>query len=231
MADQTDLQGLCRRTSERPHVHAAGAVRHAEKRRAGTCAFANRVARASLEAYAAAVPPSYREGHKHTCVAAIVAHVRPPPGDGDAADDCLQVMGLGAGTKFLPEAVLRAEEREDDDAHGDGYGKRLRDCHAEVLARRAFRRQVAREILLLGTAAGDDAAVDAGGGEAEYFPILEETTGDCDGNGRDNGTHVRYRLKPGVTLHFYASSAPCKWYYFILEDKMNSGQWYTCVTF
>lgn len=213
-------------------THAAGSLRHAEKRRGGTCRFANRVARASLDAYARSVPPSHRERSKHqTCVAAVVACFRRSPGgdarggeagdaDADADGDAdggndgrsrLQVMGLGAGTKFLPDAVLREEERRLEGNGDDAcYGKRIRDCHAEVLARRAFRRRVALE--MLADLRGDDADGGVGGGGG-YAPILERAEGrDGDDGGGDPKvkSRIRYRLRADVTLHFYASSAPCR---------------------
>lgn len=41
---------------------------------------------------------------------------------------CLIVVSVGAGTKFLPQAVV----------HGDSTGSAVRDMHAEILARRGF---------------------------------------------------------------------------------------------
>jgi len=221
-------------------IHAEGSVRHAEKRRRGTCRFANRVARTSLDTFDRSVPPSHRredggdasERHR-TCVAAVVAHFPRRGGGGSSSNDggCdddaddddddddddpmrLQVMGLGAGTKFLRDAILRGERLEEG-----GYGKRIRDCHAEVLARRAFRRQIAWEMLSDldrdGGGAGGGAAAVHGvcGVGGRYSPILERVK-ERDGRGRDDGDRdaagrIRYRLRPGVTLHFYASSAPC----------------------
>jgi hypothetical protein len=277
-----------RRNASTPAPQRAGgggsssAVRHAEKRRSGSCLLANRIAWASLRAYDDAVPASYRDAHRSgTCVAAIVAHFRGGNDDdgevgteeaeadddddddddggecdGTAADDrpsrrrrggCrLQVMGLGVGTKFLPRAILREEEGEGGEREGreDGgpssspssssgggggrrggrgrrYGGRVRDCHAEVLARRAFRRQISMEMAADAACGGGCGGVVGGDG---YVPILERAVADrrrCDydvGGGNDSGGeqrvvdhHRRYRLRDGVTLHFYASSAPCEW--------------------
>ncbi|KAL7544645.1 hypothetical protein ACHAWF_008020 [Thalassiosira exigua] len=210
-------------------THAEGSVRHAEKRRRGTCEFANRIARASLEAYDRSVPRSYREASKQTCVAAIVARflgAAGPGSDGSCGDgeggnrggvggrSHLQVMGLGVGTKFLSHAVIR-EEQLGTLSGGEVYGKRIRDCHAEILARRAFRRQIAQEMShhLNQSKMGDR----NGRRETGYIPILEQfertdrdakENDDGDNDGSDN-RRIRFRLKRGVTLHFYASSAPC----------------------
>jgi hypothetical protein len=269
-----------------PHRAAGGgSVRHAEKRRPGSCPLANRIARASLGAYDRAVPASYRDSHRSgTCVAAIVAHFRRANeeddddggaagmeaeedgggggGGGTAADDRpsrrrrggrLQVMGLGVGTKFLPRAILREEEGEGEGEGEDGgplssslsslssggwggggrggrgrrYGGRVRDCHAEVLARRAFRRQISLEMAEDAACGGGCGCGGGGGGESGYVPILERAVdrrrrggddGDGDGGGNGSGGEQhffdhnrRYRLRDGVTLHFYASSAPCEW--------------------
>lgn len=169
--------------------HASGSVRHAEKRRTGTCQFADRIAAVSLEAYRTHVPASFQEQQKQTCVATIVAHF--------ASDGHLQVMGLGVGTKFLSDAVLRREECGDlVDDRQDGqssspcrqYGTLVRDCHAEVLARRAFRRQLSLEMNFL---------VEGKPTGPHYRPILFQ-----------GGVNV-FQLEDGVTLHFYSSSAPC----------------------
>lgn len=190
--------------------HAEGSIRHAEKRRVGTCAFANRIARISLNAYAQCVPASYREAHSHgTCVATIVAHFRhnynrcsntKDAAPSSATGECrMQVMGLGVGTKFLSHALLKCEEEDADNGRAS-YGERIRDCHAEVLARRAFLRQLSLEM----TATYDNNANDKIQlSNSTYIPILERVVG-CDKQKKH-----RYRLKDGITIHFYTSSAPC----------------------
>lgn len=183
-------------------IHARGSVRHAEKRRRGTCEFANRVARASLDAYERAVPETYRKANRQTCVAAIVAHfqsnnncdesVDPAP---RTVDDNLVVLGLGVGTKFLAHSMLVQEQA--------GYGKRIRDGHAEVLARRAFQRHIIEEMR-------NDLALDGRKSDdpLKIPPLVLERLDR--GDEATKAAEIRYRLKPGVSLHFYASSAPCK---------------------
>ena len=193
--------------SSQPQRHEKGAVRYVEKRRTGTCAFADRIARASLESYRQNVPDSHRDrgSESFQCVAAILAHFPPDGREGGANGDglgTLQVVAMGAGTKFLAEGVLREEERlarhaEDGNERQEPrtrYGLRVRDCHAEVLARRAFRWHVSKVILsdVLGCNFVD----------CSYRPILERWPA------KEKG-RIRYGLKPGVTLHFYSSSAPC----------------------
>jgi len=227
--------------------HQEGSFRYAEKRRTGTCHFSDRVARAALEVYRRVVPPSHREEQKAECVAAILAHFPSPQERGEQTRiGTLRVVGLGVGTKFLPDSTIREEERLSNN-HADRfvaksaisgsctingrvddkddeskefeastthvrYGERVRDCHAEVLARRAFRWQLMNEIQT------DLAATRKreGGSPVEqedkddkidkqpYIPILQRKLS----NDTDEST-IQYGLKPGVTLHFYSSSAPC----------------------
>ena len=190
--------------------HANNAIRHAEKRRNGTCQFANRVATISLEAYKSTVPKIHREEIKQTCVAAIVAHYSKNnsilKGDGNEIGT-LRVLGLGVGTKFVSHSTIIEEQTNLNDSC---YGKRLRDCHAEVLARRAFRRHVALEVLkdlktsnYCNIAADDDHNHDYEDNSDDS--ILERV--ECKDDEMETLTH--YRLKPNVTIHFYTSSAPC----------------------
>ena len=198
-------------------VHAVGAVRHTEKRRRGTCEFANRVARIALKKYESTVPQSYRDLHKQTCVAAIVAcfqyeNTNETPSDSELLNytkDHLQVIGIGVGTKFLSSSTIR------DDPNNC---TRIRDSHAEVLARRAFRRQLLHEI------EADVCGKTTTCLPSDYISILERvkeheqsthyeakrfkssSNDSCD---EAKGEIPKYRLKQGVTLHFYASSAPC----------------------
>eukprot|EP00985_Skeletonema_marinoi_P022018 scaffold13788_cov74-Skeletonema_marinoi.AAC.2 len=177
-------------------VHAKNAVRHAEKRRIGTCQFANRIATVSLDAYKSVVPKSHRDAMKQTCVAAIVAHY-----SNKCGNQSLRVLGLGVGTKFVSHDVI-TEEQQNEINHSC-YGKRIRDCHAEVLARRAFRRQVALEILTdLRKDSSSDSKAETNDDDDSILERVE-----CKDDGMQ--TKICYRLKSNVTIHFYASSAPC----------------------
>jgi len=212
---------------QQQQTHTKGSVRHAEKRRNGTCQFANRIARKSLDIYEQTVSKSYRDVNKQTCVASIVARFHNDNDNGlissssqniansinesgaDISNDNLQVMGLGVGTKFLSHDVLYKEQllgSTSDNKDEESYGKRIRDCHAEVLARRAFRRQVSLEILSdlqsisHNTQSTTSDSKEEGIAKNKYIPILERV--------QDSET-IQYQLKSNVTLHFYTSSAPC----------------------
>ncbi|GKY91580.1 hypothetical protein MPSEU_000129900 [Mayamaea pseudoterrestris] len=192
-------------------------IRHAEKRRTSTCIFADRVARVSIDAYRRHVIRSMPSSAEHetmhlepTCLACIVACVKRNVTAIDKVtnyndnikDDELFVVGLGVGTKFLSEHVLRHHSRE------EAYGSRVRDCHAEVLARRAFRRCLSLEILkdLKGEMKGEEHA-----NQAPNIPRILERVDSVQTTAR-TGTHIerpQYRLRADTTLHFYSSSCPC----------------------
>lgn len=156
-------------------------IRHAEKRRVATCTFADRVAQVSIDTYHRVV--SEKDRPPHTCLATIVAHDVNDGGN-------LMVVGLGVGTKFLEEKILQEE------SSSSTYGKRIRDCHAEILARRTFRRQISLEILA-DAKRNPASATD----RPRANRILERTSG------KEGG--ISYQLRNGVSLHFYSSSAPC----------------------
>jgi Adenosine-deaminase (editase) domain len=191
-------------------------VRHVEKRRTGTCKFADRVAKLSLEHFRAVVPLQYRRSQPQTCVATIVAHVQkrnatasPPSKDPDEIVDKLAVVALGVGTKFLTEATLRAPP---DSTTHKCYGDRVRDCHAEVLARRAFRRHLLLEILhdLQGTCTPNCQCQAGSHLASSSIRMLERVSpADILDKQHDPDAGVRYQLRRNVTLHFYCSSAPC----------------------
>ena len=197
-------------------------VRYAEKRRTSTCRFADRIAQFCVDHYRAQIPGSFRETQKQTCLAAIVAFVKPEGSDhgnehnndneevfnSDLMSDIshsnkskLYMLGMGVGTKFLSSDMLNAElgllsQPDATKNASTGYGKRVRDCHAEVLARRAFRRQLSLEILQDLQSSNKDSI-----SKPEPFSILQRTTS-------TNGS-VKFALRPGVSLHMYSSSAPC----------------------
>lgn len=197
-------------------------VRYAEKRRTSTCSFADRIAQFCLDHYREQIPSSFRETQKQTCLAAIVALVQDNEDDAlnqirlsnekeppsQIINSQLYMLGMGVGTKFLSNVVLKDEITVVDGStkkQPTVYGKRVRDCHAEVLARRAFRRQLSLEILrdlnqqpMPPVSSKEHPSILS---SKEHPSILQRNT-DADGS-------VRYKLRPGTSLHMYASSAPC----------------------
>ena len=147
---------------------ASAAYRYAEKDRVSTCAFADRIAQCALETYrrhAAAAGVDY----KQTVVAAVVAVFQREHGPAR-----FLTVSLGVGTKFL-----RAEQ-----IAADGAGACVRDCHAEVLARRGFHRYLLLQ--LLGSLRGEPSV--------------------CRLPAAPGG---RFRLADGLSFHLYSSSQPC----------------------
>jgi double-stranded RNA-specific adenosine deaminase len=180
-----------------PTISKKTAVRHAEKRRTSTCLFADQVARVSIDHYRRMVPKEQRL--PQTCLAAIVAHYK--------NDGHLQVLSMGAGTKFLSESCLRQEE----EGELSSYGRRVRDCHAEVLARRAFRRQLTLEILhdLQEYSSSKNCNDDHQKKKTQRRLLLSRVSNTITTHYDATTTNVRYRLQPGITLHMYTSSTPC----------------------
>ncbi|KAL1522002.1 hypothetical protein AB1Y20_021647 [Prymnesium parvum] len=152
---------------------AGEALRDAEKPRRPTCAFADRVARCAVSEFERLRHSAALE-YRQTVLAAIVVQWR------TAGGARLCVASIGCGTKFLRRAQIEA----------DVAGACVRDCHAEVLARRAFRRYVAAEVRRWL----------AGGGEEKTPPPLFDAELSAEG---------RLQLAEGVTLHLYSSSQPC----------------------
>jgi len=127
-----------------------------------------------------------------SCVASIVAHFEDSvavPSSKEGPLSSFRVISLGVGTKFLPRKLLEEGTHQDG---GIPYGTRLRDCHAEVLARRAFQRYLWHEIM---TSRRSD--INSNIDDITNLKILQRI---------DN---LKFRLKDGVSLHFYSSSSPC----------------------
>ena len=110
-------------------------MRRAEKQRTSTCAFADRIAKLSIDHYRTCVPLEYQQQQRQICLSTIVLQ----------REDRLEVVAMGVGNKFLMEKELA--RRENAEVEEPLFGSRVRDCHAEVLARRAFRRYVSERIL------------------------------------------------------------------------------------
>lgn len=201
--------------NEKQQSHKKGSLRHAEKRRIATCLFADRIARASVQAFVERVPEQWRHENKQVCLATIVAHFNRSPNlncNGEhqplssSSDDCgyLQVMALGVGTKYLSEDTIRSER-----TCGANYGMRMRDLHAEVLARRAFRRTLLLEMKTLlqereGNTTNKTSENTRTHTAPKYRPILQ-----LGKNGENGPAGGKFSLIDGVTIHMYTSSTPC----------------------
>jgi len=134
-------------------------------------------------------------------------------------------MGLGVGTKFLSHSILRQEEEEEESTgmsqtelesyledtmdqfqtkkKGNSYGRRLRDCHAEILAKRAFRYQLLKDIILHLQQQKQPHTTSPT--SSSYRPILRPSSS----TSTTSYKFPQYELIPGITLHYYTSSTPC----------------------
>lgn len=229
--------------TEQNQSHQGGSVRHAEKRRTGSCQFADRVAQVSVDKYREVVPLKWRQENQQVCLSTIVAHFKTSPGQKSRPDstvdkvngedenetttiqgpenDLLIVMGLGVGTKFLSEEKIRSDAESGIKGRTDdcvpcttSYGKIIRDSHAEVLARRAFRRALTVEIKSLQLSASSrsennnpDEEGDDPSSRTDGFGILRQIKRDTEP--MKGPSSCTYALKEGVTLHMYTSSTPC----------------------
>ncbi|CAM9314203.1 unnamed protein product, partial [Ectocarpus fasciculatus] len=158
------------------------AVRHAEADRVSSCAFADRVAELSLQQFRSACPEELKNTYKQTVIATFLMHNE----DDSTAETMrmpLQVVSIGVGTKFLPWTYLAAEQTKPLKQRF-----RIKDCHAEVLARRGLQIYLLAECqrALGGVRDGTDTSLVVG--------VLPDGT---------------FSLRPGVRLHFYSSSTPC----------------------
>ena len=147
------------------------AVRFAEKNRDSTCPFADRVASAVIAAFRAKCPAELAASYQQTVLAGFVLE--------NMSTGSLCVVAFGVGTKFLGQALITA----------DRQGARVRDSHAEVLARRALQRFLHSQARL----------ALKGSRQADETCIFEMA-------GMDGKP---LRLKEGMRFHFYSSSVPC----------------------
>ena len=109
-------------------------VRSGEKSRKSSCVFADLVATKAVAALRDHVPTELQCAYNQTVVAAFVVCDRRR--EGDAA---VEVVSLGVGTKYVSDAIITAND-------GGSSCERVRDMHAEVLARRALVRYLLDQI-------------------------------------------------------------------------------------
>jgi hypothetical protein len=147
----------------------ARAVRHAEKPREATCAFADSVAAACIDAFRALDLPdgsakAALQSHQTVLAGFVLSCGQGQP---------LRVVSLGVGTRVVPDSLLAQ----------DADGRRVFDCHAEVLARRGL------VVFLL----------------EELRAFLQQ----AQPGSLFEAAERRPRLKPSLRFHLYCSSAPC----------------------
>jgi double-stranded RNA-specific adenosine deaminase len=154
------------------------AVRSAEKDRTSSCGFADEIARLSATKFEECCPTALRASYKQTVLAAILIH---------STKRGLQVASLGVGTKVL------SIDRIVKDKTPSGASELVRDCHAEVLAKRAFVRYLYDIISFF----GHDDDVTKRYREDDDVPFRLD---------KNSGLLV---LRAGHSIHLYTSSQPC----------------------
>jgi double-stranded RNA-specific adenosine deaminase len=173
-------------------------------RRTSSCAFADNVAAAAMRAYDAVLAhlahldPSRPTERGQTVLAAVVAR------DARCDPPRLRVVSLGAGTKFLRAADIDADARS---------GTKVRDCHAEVLARRGLKRFLYAQIRAARRREkSSSAAFSANLADEEEWLVLDPVFHEPEVGLETDRTDRRadgWRVSDEVSFHLYASSAPC----------------------
>lgn len=153
-------------------------MRHAEKERKSSCAFADAIATESIALFHRECPEMLQTQFKQTVLSSFVLR---------RCDGLFKIVALAAGTKILSCAKRHGSSTTNDNEVfkiDDLSFKRVRDGHAEILARRAFKKFLMIEIRNLQNGINSD--------------WLEPS------NCLD-----KFRLKSGVSIHLYTSSQPC----------------------
>ena len=152
----------------------ARGIRSAEKTRTSSCLLSDQIAHLCISTFRHTCP---RDLHfEQTCLSGIVGLYSPVSGNDKHQ---LEVISLGCGTKTLAHDRLLKEREE---IRAGGAGTLIRDFHAEVLARRGFKRWLLEECYLVASGRDSRFVISRGG---------------------------KFALKRGWTFHLYASSQPC----------------------
>lgn len=157
--------------------------------------LSNRIASAALSAYASLPKTGKPQSHEHTVLAAIALTLPPHAADVLGSRGPV-IVAMATGTKCLPGSKRAID------------GSALNDCHAEVLARRAFVRWVYDEIQATAGSAGaageagpsTDASINADNAVARSLIMALKH--------KDDGRVVAEML-PGVGIHLFVSHSPC----------------------
>ena len=156
------------------------AVRSAEKSRVATDSFANAVASVAIHKYHEIVKLC-KFRFQQTVMSAFIVRF-PGPCSQKSDKFTMKVVSLGVGTKFLCKKLI-----EDDVG-----GLCVKDLHGEILAHRAFKAFLYRQIKYC--IQNRDSIV--------FEPYPDNAVGRI-------SSAPMCKLKEGVTFHFYTSSQPC----------------------
>lgn len=152
------------------------------------------IACASLSAYASLPKTGKPQAHEHTVLATIALTLPPHAADVIGTEGPV-VVAMATGTKCLPGSKRAAD------------GSALNDCHAEVLARRAFVRWAYDEIqATAGSASAGGGEIDTAEASTALEPIARSLVMGL--KHIDDGRVVS-ELLPGVGIHLFVSHPPC----------------------
>lgn len=156
-------------------------IRSAEADRSSSCGFSDYIAEISVEFFKRQCPQDLLGNYEQTVLATFV--VQWLPMEKERSNGLLAVVSLGVGTKVASAASIKSNHRH--------FGNTIvRDCHAEVLARRGFMRYLYDQVEL----AKDSELSNV---DMSNHCIFEK------------GLEGRLVLKKGVRIHLYTSSQPC----------------------
>ena len=151
-------------------------MRSAESFRSSTCHFADKVADASINEFRKVCPENL--SYQQTVIASVVLLSTV------GTELSFRVVALGVGTKYLSHRAYETHSFS---------GQQIRDCHAEVLARRAFLKFLQDQVYR-----SFDEWLRPSKYEIKYRKSIFSLG--------QNGLLV---IKPGHSFHFYSSSQPC----------------------
>lgn len=161
--------------------------------------LSDQIATAALSAFASLPKTGKPQSHEHTAFAAIAITFPPHahaatclgiPNTDNTSCTAPLIITMATGTKCLPGSKRAAD------------GSALNDCHAEVLARRAFLRWIYDEIQY--AAPRTKAGVSEGSSPPSMvFSIKKEENDDT------SGTRWGVQLLEGVQIHMFTSHPPC----------------------
>ena len=171
--------------------------RHGEKSRQSSCAFAESVAKVAIETFERLREKTERKYNLsaetttaplRTVMSAFIAL--------DARTNAMTCLTLANGTKTISDEEFDREMEKKSNERG-----KLRDLHAEVLARRALKRYLALEMKALVSSEGCEDDEDS-----FLLERIENTADDGKDGGRDR---ILFRMKAHKSIHLYVSSCPC----------------------
>jgi len=132
-------------------------------------------------------------------------------GGGGGGVRCIsKVVALGAGTTCMPSSTFAGTS-------GLRY-QYVRDSHAEVVARRAFKAYLLKQIEIAEKEEKKEKEGDGGGNHCESIFYTAPLSPGDDGDDGDSGEdmmnddhhhHHHYHLRKGITFSMYISQAPC----------------------